>query len=167
MIPKDAMERKMFGGLDTTQHKVIDEYMKTNKLHRKLLEKNLNKSGVFRSQHQLLMYIYCHPSVSQKELAELYNVSTAAVAVSLKKLEKGGYIRRLVDAEDNRINQTVITDSGRNIVENSISFFKRVETGMFAEFSQQEMEQLHGYLSRIHKNIDRMLKETESEGQNS
>lgn len=166
MIPKDAMEKKLFGGLDTLEHKVVDEYMKTNKLHRKLLEKNLNKSGVFRSQHQLLMYIYCHPSVSQKELAKLYNVSTATVAVSLKKLEKGGYIRRLMDKEDNRINQTLITPKGQAIVESSVSFFRMVEAGMFDGFSQEELERLHGFLSRIHKNIDRMLNETESEGQN-
>lgn len=165
MISKDAMEKKLFGGLDTVEHKTIEGYMKTNKLYRKLLEKGLNKSGVFRSQHQLLMYICCHPSVSQKELAKLYNVSTATVAVSLKKLEKGGYIRRLVDEEDNRINQTVITPKGQAVVENGISFFKRVESGMFEGFSTDEIEGLHGYLNRIYKNIDRMLNETESEGQ--
>ena len=47
-----------------------------------------------------------HSNASQKELAEYLNVTAATVAVSVKKLEKGGYITRIVDQEDNRYQQS-------------------------------------------------------------
>ena len=50
----------------------------------------------------------------------MYGVSGATMAVSLKKLEKGGYINRLVDQHDNRCNQICITEKGREVVEESV-----------------------------------------------
>lgn len=167
MTPKEEMEAKLFGSLDTLEHKTMDEYIRSSKLHRKVLERHLNKTGVYRSQHQLLLYIYCHPGVSQRELAGLHNTSAATVAVSLKKLEKGAYIERLVDQDDNRINQITVTNKGREVVEKSISFFRMVETRMFDGFSQEELAQLYGYVHRIRENLIQMLGEAESEEQNS
>ena len=82
----------------------------------------LNKDGLYRVQHQLLMCVYKYPDASQKELARIQNVSTAAVAVTLKKLEKGGYVGRIVDRDDNRYNKIRITEKGRKEVERSIDF---------------------------------------------
>ena len=83
-------------------HRVLTQYIRIMKLHRSILEQRLNKTGVYRSQHQILTAMAEHPNTSQKELAEYLNVTAATVAVSVKKLEKGGYITRIVDQEDNR-----------------------------------------------------------------
>ena len=40
----------------------------------------------------------------------------------LRNWKEGGYIRRLVDQEDNRCNQICITDKGRKVVEDSVRF---------------------------------------------
>ncbi len=167
MSERDTMVQELFGNLDSMEHQVVEAYIRTSKIHRKVLERHLNKTGVYRSQHQLLLYIFCHPQVSQKELARLHNVSTAAIAVSLKKLEKGGYIQRTVDQEDNRFHQILITEKGKKVVEASVSFFRQVEAGMFSGFSREEEEKLFQYLQRIYDNIEGMLQKTESEGQNS
>lgn len=135
-------------------HKLMDAYVCVGRLHRLILERELNqKTGVYRGQHQLLMFIADHPNISQKELAKLSHITSATVAVSLKKLEQGGYVRRAVDKEDNRFNQICITEKGRRVVANSICFFQSTEKRMFAGFSSEETEQLCGYLGRIHGNL--------------
>lgn len=142
---------------DPKTHKITENYMFTSKLHRNYLERELNKTGVYRSQHQILMFIANNPNVSQKDIAKLHHVSTATIAVSLKKLEKGGYIVRSMDKEDNRFNKICITGRGMDIVNNSINVFKRIEKNMFDGFSEEELNQFNGYFERLCKNLDRLL----------
>ena len=77
----------------TPEMQLIDKYLRVAKHHRALMERRLSDTGVYRSQHRILMFISDNPNISQKELARMTEVSTATIAVSLKKLEKGGYIK--------------------------------------------------------------------------
>ena len=96
--------------LDSSAHHVLTQYIRIMKLHRSILEQRLNKTGVYRSQHQILTTLAEHSNASQKEIAEYLNVTAATIAVSVKKLEKGGYITRIVDQEDNRYNKLCLTE---------------------------------------------------------
>lgn len=149
---------------DSPYWDVMDTYMHINRLHRMILERELNRTGVYRSQHQLLMFIADNPNASQKDIARLHRVSTATVAVSLKKLEQGGYIRRLVDQSDNRCNQLTITEKGQDVATKSAAYFQKVEKQMFSGFSEEELETLRGFLTRICHNLKQMVPEKEREG---
>ena len=92
--------RKARRGEEAFWRDLTENWMDVNHLHRTILERKLNQNGLYRSQHQLLMYISDHPNQSQKEIARLNRISPATAAVTLKKLEKGGYITRIVDQED-------------------------------------------------------------------
>lgn len=157
--------RRRFKGWDTPYRNLMHTYMEINRLHRMVLERQLNNTGVYRSQHQLLMYIADNPNASQKDLAAMHHVSTATVAVSLKKLEQGGYIKRVVDENDNRFNQICITEKGKTVVEGSIAYFQKLEMQMYEGFDPEELVQLQGFLDRIYQNLNGLLPETEREGQ--
>lgn len=149
--------------LESPVHVIIEKYFKVMKRHRSILERQLNKTGVYRSQHQLLMFIAENPNASQKEIAQMHQVSTATIAVSLKKLEKGGYISRIVDQNDNRYNQICITKKGKLMVDQSVDFFKKVEETMFIGFSHEEIQTLEKFFDRIYSNMETLLPETERE----
>lgn len=151
---------------DNGDHRLVEAFMRAGKAHRSLLEHHLNRNGLFRGQHQVLMCIWKNPGASQKELAGAHNVSTATIAVTLKKLEKGGYIERLVDREDNRYNKTGLTEKGRQEVEASLSFFAEVEKGMLGGFSVKEKEEFFRYIERLSGNLEAMLQKDIKEGQN-
>lgn len=140
---------------------LTDAYICVGRQHRAVLERQLNRTGVYRGQHQLLMFISDNPKISQKEIARLCYVSAATVAVSLKKLEQGGYIRRVVDKQDNRYNQIYITEKGSAVVEKSLIIFRETERRMFSGFSREELAELQEYLNRIRKNLDEVLPERE------
>ena len=61
-------------GSETRNQKLVEKYIMANKLHRMYLERELNKSGVYRSQHQILMFISKFPNASQKEIANRHHV---------------------------------------------------------------------------------------------
>ena len=152
-----------FEGWESPHRELVETYMCVGRLHRMVLERQLNRTGVYRSQHQLLMFIAENPDVSQKELAQLNHVSPATVAVSLKKLEHGGYIQRVVDEHDNRYNKICITEKGKAVVENSVRWFQKVERSIFDGFSPEEMTAMQGYLDRMYQNLSSLMPETESE----
>ena len=102
---------------ETFWRELTENWMDVNHLHRTILERKLNQNGLYRSQHQLLMYISDHPNQSQKEIARLNRISPATAAVTLKKLEKGGYIHRVADERDNRCNQICLTEKRKLVVE--------------------------------------------------
>lgn len=148
---------------DSPEHRLIEKYIRVIRLHRSVIEHRLEGTGVYRSQHQILMFVSHNPNVSQKDLAEMYGVSGATMAVSLKKLEKGGYINRLVDQQDNRCNQICITEKGRKVVEESVWIFQRLERCMFEGFSEHDMDVLGNLLDRIFGNLNRDLKDGPNE----
>lgn len=150
---------------DSPQHRLIEKYIRVTRLHRSVIEHQLEGTGVYRSQHQILMYVSNNPNVSQKDLAKMYGVSGATIAVSLKKLEKGGYIKRLVDQDDNRCNQICITEKGRTVVKESVLIFQRLESCMFEGFSEHDMNVLGNLLDRIYGNLDRDLQPVSSEAE--
>ena len=153
------------GHLDSPAHRLVEKYMKINRIQRSVIERQLGKTGVYRSQHQILMFVADSPNVSQKEIAAKYGVSTATIAVSLKKLEKGGYIRRIVDEKDNRFNQICITEKGRKVVDDSVKTFTRIDNRMFEGFSEEEFKSLEQLLDKVFHNLEKELNQmTESEG---
>ena len=80
-------------------------------------------------------------------------VSTATIAIALKKLEKNGYINKITDEEDNRLNIIVITEKGRNVVEMSRQLFDDIDSTMFAGFSNEEKKNFINMLDRIEDNL--------------
>lgn len=137
-------------------HQTVKLYMKTGRLHRDVLEKEVRRTGVYRSQHQILMFLSNHPEASQKEIAEFLGVSTATIAVTLKKLEKSGYILRTSDPKDNRCNRIQLSGKGEEIVTQSHEIFWRVEEAMFLGFSEEEKKKLINFFERICENLEKI-----------
>ena len=156
------MNKEQTKEYESQAHILVEKYIMSTKLHKMYLERELKGSGVFRSQHQILMSIAKVPNASQKEIAQCQQVSTATIAVALKKLEKGGYISRAVDAADNRFNQICITPKGQEVVEQSKRVFQRSEKALFQNFSQEEMDLLEDFLDRMRWNLEKLLQEEDA-----
>ena len=90
---------------------------------------------------------------SQKELADRLRISPATIAVSLKSLERSGYVSRHTDAKDGRRNLISITPKGRQALETSHEVFQAVDEYMFHGFSAQEREQVMAFHRRMLKNL--------------
>ena len=124
------------------------------RLHHKLCEKRLEDLAIHRSQHMLLMHLaHSKEPPSQKELAAHLEISPAAVAVSLKRLEVEGYITRTAPKDDSRINEIAITEKGRSIVEESRHIFDGIDEEIFEGISATELSATIDVIRRIEANI--------------
>lgn len=127
--------------------------------HRRIMQSYLDETGVYQAQHRLLMTISLNPNASQIELARMLDVSAATVAVSLKKLEKDGYINRDKDDDDNRFNIITITEKGNQVVEKSKEIFEATDRKVLEGFTEEEKQTLFLLLQKLNANLARMEEE--------
>lgn len=136
-------------------------FRRTDGRLRRCIEKELRAldEEIYRSQHRLLMMLGKNPNCSQNELAAVLGISPAAVAVSLRKLEKGGLIKRETNLDDHRSNQVSITEKGNGLICKSVKLFDKVERAMFDGLSEEELETFRALLRKVYGNLGRMLME--------
>lgn len=94
---------------------------------------------------------------SQRELAQALHVSPATIAVSLKSLERLGYVEKKVDEHDARCNRVIITEKGENALKQCFEVFEEIDARMMEDFSMQERE----LLNQLHKKVLNNLNEWE------
>lgn len=135
-------------------HQAMRNFRMADRALRRAIEKRVARTGVYRSQHQMLMNLGRNPDCSQNELAARLDITPAAVTTTIKKLERGGYITRIVCEEDNRVNRIRVTEKGQEIITQSIAIFDEVEAQALRGFSKEEIEQFEGFVKRISINLE-------------
>ena len=139
----------------TSPRQAIHLLIQTNLTHKRIIEKRTSGTDLHRSQHRILMYISKYDNIpSQKEIAEHFEISPAAVAVTLKKLEASGYIERTRGADgDTRQNAISITEKGRREITDTREFFDYVDNTMFNNFTEEEFAVLVALLGKANCNL--------------
>ena len=108
------------------------------------------------SQHFVLVWLKrMGRAASQSKLAEVMQVSPASVARSLKGLDRDGYIARSGGA-DSRCNETVITEKGQRMLDESLKLFLSLDERSYEGFSEAELAQMQGLLERLLNNLNRI-----------
>ena len=133
--------------------KAIEMMIRTDHMHRALIDSRVGSLGIHRTQHRILMHLARHGKLpSQKDLAKHLDVTPAAVTCALKKIENDGYIERTL-GHDNRYNEIQITEKGRVLVQQTRTMFSEVDESMFVGFSNDELETYISCLEKLQVNI--------------
>ena len=90
---------------------------------------------------------------TQRDLAQAFHVTPATVAMSLKSLERCGYVEKREDPRDQRCKRVSLTEKGREAVDTCLRVFAQVDEKMLAGFTDAEKEQLAAYHRRMLDNI--------------
>ena len=147
---------------ETKLSRAIEMMIKTNHLHKALIETKAGTLGIHRTQHRILMHLAMHNQLpSQKELAEHLNVTPAAITGALKKIEADGYVERTL-GHDNRYNELRITDKGRELVKKTRVLFCEVDSSLFDGFSEEELNSYVKSLEKIQANIKKQYERKEN-----
>ena len=138
-------------------------FMANNRRHRRVFDKLVQELGMSNSQHRLLMHLYyTECKSSQAEIARAFEISAAAIAVALKKLENSGYIRRTAAIEDSRYNEITLTEKGEDAVRATHRMFASADMAMFSDFTDEELETFLVCLEKM-KNTLRALERGDKE----
>ena len=137
-------------GRAETVRRTIHDFMYTDRLHRAAIERAISALGIHRSQHRMLVHLHrAGGQLSQRRLAEELDISPAAVAVTLGKLEAAGYIRREASESDGRCKTIAVTAAGEALLEVSRSAFAEVDLAMFSSLSDEELSLFSSLLERL------------------
>ncbi len=144
MISKEMTAGMLFQELTRARH---------NAVHMQLRERGLHDLGA-----PLILFVLKRSGqrgklVVQRELADTLNVSPATIAVSLKSLERGGYVEKRPDAADARCKRIALTPKGAYALEMCMEVFRVVDERMFRELTEEETAQLTSYLRRMVNNL--------------
>lgn len=144
--------------IDSDAMRTVGMFIKTDRLHRKAVENLVKELGIHRSQHRMLMHIAKDGCVSQTELASHLEVSTAAVAVMIKRLEAEGYVEKKTAESDSRFNEIKITEKGRALVEISHKQFLAVDEAMLEGIDRKMLDNFTECLEIMQKNLEELCR---------
>lgn len=108
------------------------------------------------SQLPILWVIARLGPVSQGQVARALGVSRAAVAVSAKRLEKAGLVRReKEESGDQRRTMVALTPKGEAVARRARSCQEELLARRLEGFSQEELACLIGFFRRMNQNLER------------
>ena len=119
------------------------------------IQSQLAEVGLYRGQPPILMLLYKNDGMSQKEMARALNLSPATMTVTLKRMEKA--VLREMDEHDQRILRVHLSEKGREMCETGESRIGVVTAELLEGFTLEEQQQLNEYLSRIARNMERVV----------
>ncbi len=130
-------------------------FRRTDRLHNRIFEKKVVTAlGLHRSQHMLLMCLSEDNGVSQKALASKLKISPAAVAVTLNKLEKSGFIVRNESLNDGRQNSIVLTEKAKKVIAKTHAIFTEIDSVMVSGLTETELEIFAHCLKKMYANLE-------------
>lgn len=135
---------------------IVRLFIHTDKLHRNLIETKMSNLNLHRSQHIMLCVIAELEKTSvpsQSDIAGRLDISAATVAVTLKKLESAGFIRKTDCENDSRCKKVSLTQAGKDILTSAKSIFYEVDEKMLSGLSDDELEKFFGVLTKIQENL--------------
>lgn len=131
-----------------------------DKKHRAAIELLLERKGIGNIGQPMLLCILAQQQdgtvESQKELARRLRVSPATVTVSLKSMERDGYVKKLSNAEDLRCKPITITEKGRRAARLIDEVFETLDHGMYRGFSPEDLSRIAGLYRRMIDNLDQI-----------
>ncbi|MDC7124608.1 MAG: MarR family transcriptional regulator, partial [Spirochaetales bacterium] len=91
--------------------------------------------------------------IFQKDIEEHFDLTRSTVSNVLTKMEKKELIKRLPVEQDRRLRKIVLTPKAEKLQSLMKNDIDDMEALIVKDFSIDEIDQLHGYLERIKKNI--------------
>ncbi|MBR0385774.1 MAG: MarR family transcriptional regulator [Erysipelotrichaceae bacterium] len=110
--------------------------------------------SIYYGQIHLLDYITMNPGCTQKDLADFFASSKATITKSIKRMLANGIIYRKTNEEDERKFALYPTELGEQLSSRSQDIFRQVGMRCYQGFSEEELQQLDGYITRIVNNLE-------------
>ena len=92
-------------------------------------------------------------AVPQKDLERAFSISRATVSQIISRMEKNKLVKRIGDTYDSRIKRISMTDYARQMVPYLKSDGHQFESRILKGFSEEEKNNLLGYLERLQNNL--------------
>ncbi len=131
------------------QHHAMDLFGELLKNYHIILNKELNKYGLYKGQPFILRFLKEHPSITQKELAQKMHVTKSTIGASIRRMEKIGFLKRSQDPEDSRCNRIVITQKGIKALEDCEKDIEKIMEALYSKIPEEEGDLVIDVLKKL------------------
>ena len=121
---------------------VIDSFNQLIITHKTMHRRYLEKLGLFFGQPRLLHQIKKNPGLSQNDLVDILEVSKESISISVRRLEKKGFIIREIDQTDKRKNLLYLSEQGLDILDKVWVSQNETYELLLEPLSEQEKQEL-------------------------
>lgn len=123
------------------------------RMQRSSFNQAVSEEGLFAGQHQIIMALKMNKSLTISQLAQELNIAPSTVSVSIKRLEKAGFVAKRANQKDARITEIYLTEKGEAAPEHIKQKMESEENILTKGFSDEEKFMLSDMLDKIIENF--------------
>lgn len=127
-----------------------------SRLMRQAFNEAVAEQGLFSGQQDIVIVLAENEGITLSELAKMLDVSSATASVSIKRMEKAGFIIKKTDKNDARITRLYPTEKAKQAPENIKKKMDSLETIIKKDMTEQQAQELSDLLEiAIHNMLER------------
>lgn len=124
-----------------------------SRLMRRKFNEAAAEQGLFSGQQDIIFLLVENEGITLSGLAQKLEVSAATVSVSVKRMEKAGFIVKKQDEKDARITRLYPTEKAKKAPDNIRKRMDELEAVLGKSFTENESEKLSDMLDQAIGNI--------------
>lgn len=113
----------------------------------------IKKEGLFSGQQDIILLLMHNPGATISDVATNIGISAASVSVSIKRLEKAGFVTKKQSKSDARITQLFLTEKGSAVPEHIKTKMQNENKKLTTGMTEEEIEMLSNLLDRAINNL--------------
>ena len=119
-----------------------------SRLMRQKFNEYAAEQGLFSGQQDIIFLLVENEGITLSKLAEKLEVSAATASVSVKRMEKAGFIVKKQDKSDARITRLYPTEKAKKAPDNIKKRMDKLEATLSRGLTKKESEQLSDMLDK-------------------
>ena len=145
-----------FGSSDDSPRRQVGLRMTViSRLQRNNFDRKVAGLNVTRSQWAMIAIVARYPGSTQRTIAEYLEMSEASAGRLIDRLCADGLLERRDRRDDRRARAVYLTEAAGPLLEKLGAIAVESEARMFSGFSDEEIQQLLGFMDRIYENVSR------------
>lgn len=112
------------------------------------------EEGLFAGQHKIIMFLKFQGSATIGEIAKETGTKPSTISVSVKRMEKAGFVKRRQSKADGRITEILLTAKGQAVPENIHHKMEAEEKMLTNGLTEDEINILSDLLDKIIENFN-------------
>lgn len=123
------------------------------RLMRQDFDRRIASLGVTRSQWTMIVVVARQPGATQRQIAEILEMSEASAGRLIDRLCADGYLVRAERDDDRRARSVTITEKTQPLLECLADIGGASQKHVFRNFSDEELEQFGHLLDKLYANL--------------
>ncbi len=129
--------------------------MELSKYLRKTFNAAVAEQGLFSGQQDVLLLLSREPGMTLAQLSRALGVASATASVSVKRMEKAGFIEKRADEHDARIMRLYLTPEADDAPKKIHQKMDALESVLTAGMSREQVLELARLLEQALQNVSR------------